>query len=128
MKIKQYIDEDFFWKKFQSLDKLSQDEWIHIMFSFGGVADDFFKQGKLSKITANRVREGCYRLYSHSEYKPSERKEQLRTKGYLMKDTDLYLFKNAFKKFKDISVKEKNKQLKKKLKFWANIRLNSVLY
>lgn len=128
MKIKQHIDEDFFWKRFQSLDKLSKGEWTHLLFSFGGTADDFYKQGKLSKITANRVRKGCYKLYSNSNEKPSEWKKRFKEKGYDVKETDAYLFKNAFKKFAIISKNEKHKQLKKKIKFWEKIRLNSVLY
>lgn len=126
--MKQYIDEDYFWEKYKYLDKLNKAELKHLMFSFGSVAEDFSKQGKLSKITANRVKEGCYRLCSDSKEKPSELDKRLEDRGYSVKKIDSYLFKNSFKKFIKVSIKEKHKQLKKKIKFWEKVRLDSVLY
>ncbi len=124
-KIKQYLDEDYLWKKFQSKDKYGQDEFQHFFFSVTSVAEDFVKQGKLSMIMANRIRRGGYRFCSRLKEKPSEWRKRVKWGDDLI---DLQLFKNAFKKFAELSMKENHKQLKKKLKFWEDVRLKSVLY
>jgi len=117
------INEDFFAKKFQKLDKDLQDIYVHYLFSIGSSAQDYADEGKLSRITANRVRRGCHRLYWHGKELPSETKKKFTDKGYQWRGVNFLFFKKAMEKFWRVLKQDKNKKLKYWIKFWEKTRI-----
>ena len=121
-KTKSYLNEDYFWNKYRYLDKETKDRLIHLTFSITSSAERFVKQGKLSKITSNRIKEGLYRLWWDSDEKPSDWVKRMEKHGYKNKKIDMYLFKNAMDKFLKLSKKENHKHIKEKVKWWEELK------